>query len=108
MEVVISGTGRENSRDLAQLRDWLESAGGGLPWQLTRESAGSDDSLGSGIDEICAIVSVAAQLPALVDRIREWFPTRHDPKPIQLRITLDPAAPKQHEEPEQHSDERLA
>jgi Effector Associated Constant Component 1 len=107
MEVVICAADTEGIPDLAQLRDWLGSAGSRAPWHLAPDPPPRGNALGIGIDEICAIISAASALPELVDRVGEWFTTRHDPGPIQLTITLDPAAPKHHDEPGR-GDERLS
>lgn len=92
MHIVISAAGAERGRDLAQLRDWLGSVGA-APWQLLPEPPRPGNDLGAGVEEICAIVVAAAHLAALVDRIRDWFRTRHAPGPMTLTITLDPAEP---------------
>jgi hypothetical protein len=96
MEVLISATGQESVSDLTALRDWLESAGDGVPWKLAPEPPpGADapgaDALGVGVDEICAIITVITNLPPLVDRIRDWFGTRQDPGPIRVTININPA-----------------
>ncbi len=91
MEVMISGTGEESVSDLAALRDWLESAGDEVPWKLAPEPAPRAGTLGVGVDEICAIITVITNLPPLVDRIRDWFGTRQDPAPIQVTININPA-----------------
>jgi hypothetical protein len=83
--------GEESVSDLAALREWLESADGRAPWTLAPEPVPGADALGVGVDEICAIISVIAQLPPLVDRIRDWFGTRQDPKPVQVTININPA-----------------
>jgi hypothetical protein len=107
MQIVISAAGLEHGRDLAQLRDWLGSAGE-VPWQLRPELPDAGGGLGVGIEEICAVVTAAAELPALIDRVREWFPTRQAPEPVQLTITLDPADPEVAAESQPQPDERLA
>jgi hypothetical protein len=107
MHIVISAGGAESGRDLAQLQDWLRSAGE-APWQLPPLAPEVGDDLGIGIDEISAIVTAAAELPALIDRIREWFPTRHAPEPVRIVITLDPADPEVAGEPAPRPDEQLA
>jgi Effector Associated Constant Component 1 len=107
MDVVISTEGTANTRDLAQLCDWLGSAGDPAPWQLAPEPAPSGDSLGIGVEEICAVITAATQLPLLIERIRDWFPTRHKPMPVHLTIVLDPNEPEHNDKPEQR-DERMA
>lgn len=91
VEVVISATGVEGISDLASLREWLDLAGDDASWKLTPEPPPSGDTLGFGVDEICAIVAVVEGLPPLIDRIKDWFGTRQEPKPIKLTITIDPA-----------------
>jgi hypothetical protein len=91
VEVVISATGDEGISDLASLREWLDLAGDEASWKLTPEPPPSGDTLGFGVDEICAIVAVVEGLLPLFDRIKEWFGTRQEPKPIKLTITIDPA-----------------
>jgi hypothetical protein len=90
VEVVISATGDERASDLAELREWLDLAGDGAPWELAPEPPPSGDSLGFGIDELCAVVAAVEGLPPLIDRIKGWFGTRQDPKPVKLTITIDP------------------
>jgi hypothetical protein len=107
MHIVISAAGTERGRDLAQLRDWLRSAGE-VPWQLRPLAPEAGDGLGISVDEICAIVTATAELPVLLDRIREWFPTRHAPAPVRIVITLDPADPEVAGEPAPQPDEQLA
>jgi hypothetical protein len=108
MEILISGTDGTGSRDLAQLRGWLDAAGPGAPWRLAAEPAPPGGTLGAGVDEICAIVTAAAAIPDLVGRVRDWFGTRSAPGPVHLTIMLDPADPADQGEPRQSPDERLA
>jgi Effector Associated Constant Component 1 len=101
VKVVIETTGRESAHDLAELRDWLESAGDRAPWKLDPEPPPSGEHLGIGVDEICAVITAVAELPALADRIKSWFPTRHAPEPIRVTITISPDPPEQgHDEPQ--------
>jgi hypothetical protein len=107
MQILISGAGRTGPRDLAQLRDWLGSAGP-TPWQLAPEPEPSGDSLGAGVSEICAIVTATAAIPDLDERVRGWLGTRHAPGPVQLTITIDSARPEDAGELAGTPDERLA
>lgn len=94
VELTISAVGEEAGADLDILRDWLESAGDQVPWQLGPDHGGPSGGLGIGVTEICAVIGAAGQIPFLVDRIRSWFPTRHQPPRIQITITLDPGSPE--------------
>jgi hypothetical protein len=93
MEVFISIAGRQSDEDLGHLRNWLTSGGSALPWRLEPAPAASGDSLGLNVEEICAVVTAAGSLPPLVERVSQWFATRHEPPKIDLKMTLDPEVP---------------
>ena len=88
IEVSIAIERGRDAWELAELRSWLKPDEG-QPWELISPQAVPDDSMGAGIVEICAIVSAAAQVPALVKQIRAWFPTRHSPPRVTITFTLD-------------------
>lgn len=107
MYIVISEAGAARSRDLAQLRDWLD-ADGAAPWRLQPEPPQSGDSLGASVTEISAVVVAAAHLAMLIERIHDWFGTRDKPGAVQVTITINPAEPMEDIDAEPVRDEQPA
>jgi hypothetical protein len=100
VKVAITTAGAEASADLARLRAWLKSAGDRAPWRLVPEPAPDGRSLGLGVDEVCVIITAAVDVVLLIDRIGDWLTSKHDPKQIQLNVTIDlPAREQVEDEP---------
>jgi hypothetical protein len=82
--------GDETGSDMASLRSWLDEAADGMSWETAPLPPPDGSTLGLGAEEICVVLSAVEGLPALISAIRNWHPTRQDPPPITLTITIDP------------------
>jgi hypothetical protein len=94
VEVLISAGKAGRSDDLASLRAWLDAAGIDVPWDLAPERPASG-TLGSGADEICAVITALEGLPPLLQWIKSWRESKQESPSITVVITIAGNSPQE-------------
>jgi hypothetical protein len=94
VEIFIAAQQAERAGELASLRAWLDVPGEGVQWVLAPPAA-DGDTLGVGVEEICAVITAADALVRLVEWVRNWRESRQDPPAVILTLPIGavPAVP---------------